>query len=133
MDDDDSGDEKMSLGCVADVWVLFKQSVNRSSLSFCRSQQQNSTKKPIGSDDCVVELDARGGLDTVVMLCPRTRGRVEQHTGGLTDWGSKGSPYNTAAYLYQLRSFGPTPTMPRPCVTLTVMADGQILCNIIKS
>ncbi|EGZ70644.1 hypothetical protein NEUTE2DRAFT_130651 [Neurospora tetrasperma FGSC 2509] len=108
----------MSLGCVADVWVLFKQSVNCSSSSFCRSQQQNSTKKPIGSDDCVVELDARGGLDTVVMLCPRTRGR--------------GSPYDTAAYLYQFRSFGPTPTMPRPCVTLTVMADGQILCIIIK-
>ncbi|KAK1775584.1 hypothetical protein QBC45DRAFT_241914 [Copromyces sp. CBS 386.78] len=51
--------------------------------SFCRPQQQNSTKKPIGSDNCVEHLttDAGGGLDTV-QCC--VRGRVEQHTGGFS-------------------------------------------------
>ncbi|KAH7626964.1 hypothetical protein B0T09DRAFT_348141 [Sordaria sp. MPI-SDFR-AT-0083] len=45
--------------------------------SFCRPQQQNSTKKPIGSDDlCRAPHHRRGRwIGHGAMLCSRTRGK----------------------------------------------------------
>ena len=81
--------------------------------SFCRPQQQNSTKKPIGSDDCVEHLttDAGGGLDTVQCCVPGRGGRVEQHTGGFSFFGGLGVQgfTNTITYCVPIS----TPFEPR--------------------